>query len=213
MATKYKLYLFDLDGTLLDSDKMLIEAFHTMYKLYKPEYKIDDSHILELSGPQIKDSLLNEFPNQDQELMYKEWLKYSQLYSASCLTLFPGARSLLEKLKSKGINFAIITNKNRTGTNFTFKQVRLEDLDIYCLCAEEAGKLKPAPDGIFKAMEHFNIKDKSEVLYIGDTDFDYFTSKNAGVDFGFVSWSPRALPEGAKIDLVINDFESWSKEF
>lgn len=214
MATKskYKLYLFDLDGTLLDSDEMLRVTFHTLYKLYKPEYKIDDIHILTLSGPQIRDTLRQEFPDQDQELMLSEWRKYSNINYVKCSKLYPGANELLRKMAKENIPFSIITNKHRGGTDYTLKLMGLDDLNIFCVCADEAGKLKPEPEGIYMAMEHFGITNKDDVVYIGDSVFDYLTAKNAGVDFGFVGWSPRKLPEDAEIDLLIADFDSWAKD-
>ena len=207
MATKYKLFLFDLDGTLLDSDEMLRVTFHTLYKLYKPEYKIDDKHILTFSGPQIRDTLLQEFPNQNQELMMSEWRKYSSENYIKCSKLYPGANEILRKMSEKQILFAIITNKHRSGTDYVLEQMKLDDLNIFCVCADEAGKLKPEPDGIYAAMKHFGVEDKKDVIYIGDSVYDYLTAKNAGVDFGFVSWSPRKLPDDAKVDLLIDDFD------
>ena len=68
--TKYKLYLFDLDGTLLDSDQMLIETFRDLYKIYKPkDYVIDEKKIITFSGPPIRETLQKEFPEYDQEMM------------------------------------------------------------------------------------------------------------------------------------------------
>jgi phosphoglycolate phosphatase len=52
---------------------------------------------------------------------------------------------------------------------------------------------KPDPTGIYKAMEKLNIKDKSEILYIGDNDIDYVTATNAGVDALLVTWGPREI--------------------
>ena len=73
---QYKLYLFDLDGTLLDSDKMIIETFRELYKIYRPDFHPDDSHILQFSGPQIRESLAKEFPNEDLEKMLSEYQPY-----------------------------------------------------------------------------------------------------------------------------------------
>ena len=91
--------------------------------------------------------------------------------------------------------------------------MKLDIPNIFCVCADEVTNLKPAPDGIYIAMKHFGITNKDDVLYIGDSIFDYLTAKNAGVDFGFVSWSPRKLPKDAKIDLLINDFKEFAKDF
>lgn len=210
----YKLYLFDLDGTLLDSDELLRVTFHQLYKLYKPaDYVIDDNRILTFSGPQITETLLKEFPDKDQELMLNEWLKYSSLNYVKYSRLYPGAESLLRKLSQKEINYGIVTNKHSKATRYTYGVLKIDDLNIFSICADDVTNLKPAPDGIYEAMKHFGIEDKSQVIYIGDSIFDYLTAKNAGIDFGFVNWSPRKLPEDSKIDLLIEKYDTFAEEF
>lgn len=204
---KYKLYIFDLDGTLLDSDKMLIETFHYLYKKYKPaDYVIDDNKIITFSGPQIRDTLLSEFPELDQEKMLKEWRVESVKNYPKFTKLFPGSIELLSTLVEEGIPTAIYTNKHRFATDEAFKLFGISKLNLYSLAGDETPKLKPAPDGIFECMKHFGITDKSEVIYIGDTVYDYDTAMNAGVDFGLVDWTPRKLPENAKISVKIRSF-------
>ena len=204
---QYKLYIFDLDGTLLDSDKMLIETFHYLYKIYKPaDYVIDDNKIITFSGPQIRDTLLKEFPELDQEKMLKEWRVESVKNYPKYTKLFPGSIELLSTLVEKGIPTAIYTNKHRFATDEAFKLFGISKLNLYSLAGDETPKLKPAPDGIFECMKHFGITDKSEVIYIGDTVYDYDTAMNAGVDFGLVDWTPRKLPENAKISVKIRSF-------
>lgn len=214
MAKKYKLYLFDLDGTLLDSDEMLRVTFHKLYDLYKPDnFVIDDNRILSFSGPQISETLTKEFPEQDLEFMLGEWKKYSRANYIKYASLYPGAFDLLSLMKKKGINIAIVTNKHRYATNYALELVKLSSLNIFCVCADEVSNLKPAPDGIFKAMEHFGATNKNDVIYIGDSIYDYETAKNAGVDFGFVSWSPRKLDKGCKIDINIDSYADFAKDF
>lgn len=213
METKYKLYLFDLDGTLFDSDEILIVTFHKLYKLFRPGYNVSDEKILEFSGPKIVDTLANEFPNQDINFMLEQWRKYSRDNYKTYGKLFPGSLELLSKLKEKDIAFGVFTNKHRYATDYSFELTGLDKLGVFAICAEEVENLKPAPDGIYKAMEHFGIKDKKDVLYIGDTVFDYKAATNAGVDFGFVSWSPRKLPEGSKIDVLIESYSDFAKKF
>ena len=76
--TKYKLYLFDLDGTLLDSDQMIIETFHYLYKVYKPkDFVIDEKKLFTFSGPPISITLQQEFPELDQEELLKVWRRES----------------------------------------------------------------------------------------------------------------------------------------
>ena len=203
----YKLYLFDLDGTLLDSDPMLFETFHYLYKKFKPEgYLIDDNKITTFSGPQIRDTLLKEFPEQDQEMMLNEWRRESGKNYPTYTKLFPGTYEVLSTLVEKGIPTAIITNKYREGYIRAMALFNIGKLDIFSICADEAGKLKPHPDSVYKCMQHFGIKDKKDVIYIGDSKFDCELAMNAGIDFGLVSWSPRKLPENCRISAKINTF-------
>ena len=204
---KYKLYIFDLDGTLLDSDKMLIETFHYLYKKYKPtDYVIDDNKIITFSGPQIRDTLKQEFPELDQEMMLKEWRVESVKNYPKFTKLFPGAIELLSTLVEKGIYTAIYTNKHRFATDEAFKLFGISDLDIWSVTGDDVKTQKPNPEGLEIAMNHFGIKDRKEVIYIGDSVYDARTAENAGVDFGLVSWTPRKLPDNCKIDWKIDSF-------
>lgn len=213
-AKKYKLYLFDLDGTLLDSDEMLIKTFHELYKLYKPsDFIIDDNHILSFSGPQISETMQNEFPEKDLDFMLAEWKRLSPGYYEQTAKLYEGAEDLLRLMKNKGIKFGIITNKHRYATDFALKLMGLDDLDIFCICADEVSKLKPDGEGIEKAMQHFGIENKDEVVYIGDTIYDFLTAKNANVNFGFVTWSPRVLPNFCHPDLKIRSYAEFAGDF
>lgn len=195
----YKLYIFDLDGTILDSDPMLIETFHYLYKKYKPaDYVIDEKKIITFSGPQIRDTLKQEFPELDQDMMLKVWRQESVKNYPIYTKLFPGALELLATFKKKGIDVAIYTNKHRYATDEAFRIFGIDKLNIYSLCGDEVTDLKPKPQGIFECMKHFGVEDKKDVIYIGDTIYDYNTAKNAGVDFGIVSWTPRKLPDFAE---------------
>lgn len=213
-AKKYKLYLFDLDGTLLDSDEMLRLTFHDLYKLYKPkDFVIDDNKILSFSGPQITETMANEFPEQDLDFMLSEWRRISTGYYEKTAKLYDGADGLLRLMDEKQIKFGIITNKHRKPTDFALKLVGIDDLNIFSICADEVTKLKPDHEGIEKAMKHFGITDKKEVIYIGDSIYDFLTAKNAEVDFGFVTWSPRVLPNFCHPDLLIRKYAEFSEDF
>ena len=64
---KYKVLLFDLDGTLCDTDEMLIQSFFELYKTYKPTKIRTREELYYFSGPPIKDTLKNEFPDANMD--------------------------------------------------------------------------------------------------------------------------------------------------
>ena len=214
MVTKYKLYLFDLDGTLLDSDQMLVETFHYLYKVYKPkDFVVDEKKIITFSGPPIRITLANEFPELDQEELLKIWRRESIKNYPLFTKLFPGALEILSTLVEKNIKCAIVTNKHRVAADESFKLFGIADLGIWSVSGDDIKEQKPSPEGIFLAMNHFGIKDKKDVIYIGDSVYDARTAENAGVDFGLVSWTPRKLPEDCKITWKIDSFSDLARSF
>ena len=210
---KYKLYLFDLDGTLLDSDQMIIESFHYLYKKYKPEdYEIDDKKIITFSGPPIRLTLKQEFPEYDQEEFLKIWRDVSIKNYPIYTKLFPGALEVLSVLKEKDYNVAIVTNKHRTASNEAFDLFGISKLGIWSVTGDDVKEQKPSPEGIYIAMKHFCIKDKSDVIYVGDSLYDEKTAENAGVDFALVSRTSLKIPATAKIHWKIDSFSKMAEE-
>lgn len=208
----YDLILFDLDGTLLDSDEMIVETFKELYKKYKPDYHPTREHMLTFSGPQITFTLKNEFPDEDQELLLQEFRKRSIGNYDKYSKLFPYVKEMFEKLNNKGIHFGVVTNKHRYATDYTYELFGINGMVPYTVCADEVEHLKPAGDGILEAMKYFGVKDRSKVLYVGDGQIDYLTAKNAGVKFALVDWSTRKLSEDAKVDLHIKNYQQFLEE-
>ena len=208
----YKLILFDLDGTLLNTDPMLKITFEELFKKYRPDYHPDDSHYFEFSGPPIKITLKKEFPNMDQDFILKEFRELSYINYDKYSFPYPYINELIDVLKEKGIKFGVVTNKARKATTKSFALFGLDKFFDFSITSNDIINQKPDPEGVFKAMTYFGIEDKKDVLYIGDTIYDYNTAKNAGIDFGYVMWSPRKLPSDAKIDVKVQDYKDFAEK-
>ena len=208
----YDLILFDLDGTLLDSDQMIIETFKELYPLYRPDYHPSVEHILSFSGPQITETLKKEFPDGDQKLLLKEFRERSTKNYVKYSKLYPGVEEMIAELNRRQIPFGVVTNKHRYATDYTYELFGINGLIPFTVCADEVKHLKPAGDGIHQCMEHFGIKDPQKVLYVGDGQIDFLTAKNAGVKFAYVDWSTRRLEKDAIIDLHIKNYQQFLEE-
>ena len=208
----YQLILFDFDGTLLDSDQMLVVTFQQLYAKYKPGFDPGIDHVLAFSGPPIRETLKKEFPDLDQKLMFDEFCKYSNENYVKTSKPFPYVIEMLTSFKKHGVKYGLITSKARKATNYVLDLLGLSNLLDYSICGDEVSQVKPSPEGLFKAMEHFGVTNKDEVIYIGDSMFDYLTAKNAGVKFGYVTFSPRKLDSNCKIDVLIDSFKEFEKE-
>ena len=208
----YKLYIFDLDGTLIDSDEMLRVSLLEMYKKYRPDFDVPDGHTVSFSGPPIKETIIHEFPKEDPDKLAQEFLEISRRNYVLYCTIYPGVEEILSTILGCGKLTAVVTNKSRTATDYTFDLLGLTDLVMKSVCGNEVKVGKPDPEGILKLMKEFGITDKKEVIYIGDSKYDYLTAKNAGVDFGYVLWSPRGLDKDAKIDVKITSYFDFAEK-
>lgn len=208
----YKLFIFDLDGTLIDSDFMLEVTFLNLYEKYRKGYKPDQTKFATFSGPPILETVSKEFPDQDPSFMAKEYERYSKMNYSKYVKLYPYVKEMLEMFKKKNIFFGIVTNKEKEATINAYKILGIDDLLKLTICGDDVENYKPAPDGIYKIMDLYNIKNKKEVIYIGDSKYDYLTAINSGVDFGYVKWSPRKLPSDSKVDLFIDSFKTFAEK-
>ena len=208
----YKLFLFDFDGTILDSDQMIVVTFKQLYDKYRGGKQAPLEHVLTFSGPPIKRTLKQEFPDLDQDMMFNEFVKYSTVNYDKYVKPFPYVIEMLKAFKKHGIKYGLITSKARGATDYALKLTHLDELFDFVVCSDEVKNVKPDPEGVLLAMKHFNVLNKNEVLYIGDNMFDYLTSKNAGVKFGYVTFSPRKLDKDAHIDVSIDNFKKFKED-
>ncbi len=202
----YKLVLFDFDGTLLDSDMMLLKTFEELYAIHRPNETITFDKTVSFSGPPIRETLKKEFPELDEKEILDEYMKLSVKNYDRYVRLFPGVEEMLITLRKKGINFGLITSKNRVATEYSFSLLGIEGYFPLVITADDVNELKPSPKGIYDAMKYFGVKNKDEVIYVGDGLIDYLTSRMAGIKFALVDYSPRKENIPNDIDLLIKDW-------
>ena len=190
---KYKVLLFDLDGTLCDTDEMIVQTMYAIYQDYKPKKVRTREELYYFSGPPIRDTLANEFPDQDPEHMYDVFKKVSKGFYPKCVVPYKDEIETLAKLKEKGYLLGVVTNKGLPLTIYSLQICHIDHLFDVIISADDVNTPKPDPTGIYKALEKLGVNNKEEVLYLGDNDIDYYTALNAGVDTLLVTWGPRKI--------------------
>ncbi len=206
MPNKYDVVLFDMDGTIADSDEMIVQSFYEMYDLYRNGNRSPREKIIYFSGPPIRITLKNEFPDQDVDKMVSEFVRISWDNYDKYVKAFPHVREIVTSLLAHNINVGVVTGKLRKSSNHCLEVMGVDDIITYMVCGDDVKNGKPDPEGIIQALEHFNVLDKKKVLYIGDNDSDYLASKNAGVDVALVKWGPREISKDISPDYWLNDF-------
>lgn len=180
----YKCIIFDLDGTMLDTEKMNIIP---LQKLIKEELgqTISYDELLKYRAYAGKKTLeLLGFKNIEKS--YEKWVKYVNEFEGGA-TLYDGFNEVMAGLDSNGIICGIASSKMKKQYEIDFLKTGLQIYMKSVVLAEDTENHKPHPEPLLKAVEILNI-DPKDTIYIGDTIADYKSSKAAGMSFGLALW-------------------------
>jgi len=201
---KYRLAVFDMDGTILNTLKDLTDATnHALRTCGYEEHTIDEVRFFVGNGiaKLIERALPPGTPVEERELVRKEFMKYYQVHSADNTGPYEGITDLLKRLKAKGVMTAVVSNKPDPAVRSLVREY-FDGLFDAAVGDMEGQATKPAPDMCNKIFEKLGTSAEGGV-YIGDSDTDIMTARNAGLDEILVSWGFRGrkfLEEhGAKV--------------
>lgn len=203
---KYDLVLLDLDGTLADTDELIVQTMNILYDKYRDGKRTPREEIYYFSGPPIGETLKKEFPDTDVELLMKEFASISWDLYASIVSTYPHALEVLTKLKDEGIHLGVVTSKMHITSVYCLENLKLGNIIEYICAFDDVKNPKPHEEGILQSMSDMGISDKRKVLYIGDNTSDYLCAKNAGVDVAMVTWGPREIDKSIKPTYWLNDY-------
>ena len=212
MPNKYQVLLFDLDGTVADTDEMIVQTMNILYDLHRNGKRTPREEIYYFSGPPIYETLNKEFPGCDMEFMHAEFRRVSVELYPKTVTAYPHCKETLLKLKEAGYKLGVVTNKIHSSTLLCLKLIGLEGIFDSLVCYDDVINPKPNKEAIVKSMENFNASDLSKVLYIGDNESDLITANNADVDCFLVNWGPRVLPSHLKPTDFISSYEDLERK-
>jgi len=178
---KYKLFVFDWDGTLMDSQAHIVDTFQSSIRDLDLPSRTDDeikniiglgmNEAIKVIFPQLKDTF---YPAFIERYRY-HFLVDSQTRSA----LFPDTLAVLEQLSEQGHYLAVATGKGRGGLRRVLKETGLARYFHSTRCADETTS-KPHPQMLLEIIEELDAQ-PHETLMIGDTEYDLEMASNAGV--------------------------------
>ena len=179
--SKYSLLIFDVDGTIADTDDVIVNTYIDLYKIYKNDSPIDIKKFKTFSGPPLNETLRNEFPLLSYDYIYSEYKRISKDNYPKYIKSFKNIKEVLLNFKKNNIKLAICSSKIKESIEVCLKLLDLENIFDYIVGLDSVINPKPDKEGIDKILNYFSIN-KSESLFIGDTDFDYLTAKNGGLN-------------------------------
>ena len=198
---KYDTYIFDLDGTLLDT---LASTNYALRTHGMPEHSIDDVRRFVGNGVRklMERAIPNGEANPDFEATFATFRDHYMHHSLDTTQPYPGIPEALAELKAKECRLAVVSNKMMAATVELCRHFFSDTIEVAIGEHEAEGiRKKPAPDTVFAALRELGV-DKNGAVYVGDSDVDVQTAANSGLPCISVLWGFRdrdfLIQHGAK---------------
>ena len=190
-----KACIFDLDGTLTNTlESMTYSVNLTLEEMGLSKITKDQCRLFVGNGARVlMEKSLKAAGDTDASRIEEGMEIYGRIFDQNCtyhVTPYEGIPEMLKALKDKGIHLAVLSNKPDRQTVKVVKAIFGEELFDYAQGQKEGIRRKPEPDGVWYLMEQMHVS-KAECLYIGDSEVDAATGRNAGLKTIGVLWGFR----------------------
>ena len=184
--------IFDLDGTLLNTLYDLTDSVNWALEKYgQPTRSIEE--VRAFVGNGLRNLMQRAVPNGEENPVFEDLFEFFREYYKSHCNIktapYEGIMELMKELKGRGIQMAIVSNKIDAGVKELNAIYFAEYVDV-ALGEREGIERKPAPDSVNEAIRLLGVN-KENTVYVGDSDVDIQTAKNAEIRCVSVSWGFR----------------------
>ncbi|WP_078555751.1 pyrophosphatase PpaX [Bacillus alkalicellulosilyticus] len=195
--------LFDLDGTLINTNELIIASFLHTLEHYKPgEYTREK--VLDFIGPSLHDSFSKVNPDAVEE-MITHYRTFNHTKHDELVEEYEGVRETIAALHEQGFKLAIVTTKIRKTAMMGLELTGLKPYFDVIVGLDDVERAKPDPEPLNKAMVALGSKPETTIM-VGDNHHDIHGGKNAGTKTVGVAWAIKgeAFIRSHHPDYVIN---------
>lgn len=190
-----KACIFDLDGTLTNTlESMTYSVNLTLKEMGLSQITKDQCRMFVGNGARVLIEESLKASGDPKASRIEEGMKiYGRIFDQNCtyhVTPYEGISEMLKALKDRGIHLAVLSNKPDRQTVKVVKEIFGDNIFDYAQGQKDGIRRKPEPDGVWYLMEQMQVS-KEECLYIGDSEVDAATGKNAGLKTIGVLWGFR----------------------
>lgn len=195
----YNTFVFDLDGTLLDTLQDLANSVNYALQQHgMPQHSIDDIRRFVGNGVRLlmERAVPDGAANAEFEECFADFRQHYMLHSLDTTRPYDGITEVLHELKARGCQLAVVSNKMMAATQELIRHF-FPEIEVAIGEHEAEGiRKKPAPDTVFEALRQLNtdpskLNTDPSAVYVGDSDVDLLTARNSGLPCISVLWGFR----------------------
>jgi len=207
--SRFKLLIFDFDGTLGDTKGLIVNAMHQAMRIYGWDF-LPVAECESIIGLPLKEGFRKIYPDLDEEGLDGRCMEYREYFMENCMGIvpdaFPHVEDTLSELKARGIRMTIASSRHKSSLVQYLDGMHLLDYFELIIGPEDVAHGKPDPDPVLKTLEIMGC-DADLALVVGDTSYDILMGVRAGVHTCGVSYGvgdENQLKE-AGAEYIIND--------
>ena len=182
-------FLFDLDGTLIDSVELIRRTFRHTLEVHRGAHPGEDLWLKGLGQPLWDQFRAYTSDPAEVEAMITTYRAYNATHHDDLVKPYAGMAEAIRTLKARGKRLGVVTSKMQKGTRHGLTRCGMDGLFDTIVAADDTTRHKPNPEPVYLALERLGA-DASTTVFIGDSTHDLAAGRAAGVRTGAAMWGP-----------------------
>lgn len=185
----YSVVLFDLDGTLIDTNHLIVQSFQHVLRS-QLGLEVPAAELYPFFGEPLGRTLAR-WSAERAESLVAEYRVFNITNHDRLVRQFPGVNEMVKSLAEMGITLAVVTSKGRDVARQGLEVAGLDPFFPVLVGLEDTTRHKPEPDPALRALELLGEQPGPHVLMVGDSRFDVLCGRNAGLHTAVVGWTTQ----------------------
>lgn len=188
--TQRRAFLFDLDGTLIDSERLILASYRHAMRAHLGYVPPEEDWRRTIGQPLVVQMKMFARSDEEAAAMINTYVDHNLRHHDDLVRPFPGMREAVATIREAGVVLAIVTSKKRRATHMGLSRCEFPPEWFGAIVtADDVDRYKPDPAPVLKALAELD-RLPDDTVFVGDSTHDMRSGKAAGVRTAAALWGP-----------------------